>query len=64
MASFHGWGSPFSRLKSHYEKAVHFLPVVLNLGPFDYESSTLTTRPLYVNIAKFIVIYLYLYSNI
>ena len=36
-----------SRLWSH--------PVVLNMGPLDWESSTLTTRPLYVDDTIFSV---------
>ena len=52
---FYGWGSTASRLKSHYEEAVCFLPLkrrkderlsrswsnpaVLNMGPLDWESS-------------------------
>ena len=29
MAPFYGWGSTVSRLQSHYEETVHFLPLTL-----------------------------------
>ena len=30
--------------KSHYKESVYFLPAILNLEPFGWESSTFTTR--------------------
>ena len=29
MAPFYGWGSTISRLQSHYEETVYFLPLLL-----------------------------------
>ena len=71
MATFYGWGWTTSRVQSHYEQTVYFLPLssqkflvldqprkderlswhwshpaVLNMGPLNWESSALTTRPL------------------
>ena len=51
MAPFYGWRSTATRLEpeipsnswySFYQPWSH--PVVLNMGPLDWESSTLTTR--------------------
>ena len=80
MAPFYGRDSNVSRIQSHYEETVHFLPLgpqgylvlissiskdwrlrqpwnhslVLNPGPLDWKSSTLTTRPsLQLQIRRF-----------
>ena len=57
MAPFYGWGSAASRLQPLQGGSLLFTiqfpeanlgashPVVLNKGPLDWESSTLTTRP-------------------
>ena len=67
---FFGWGSTVSRLQSHYEETVYFLPfscqefLVFNWsileGWVDWESSALATRPLLQswrkpeNLSKFV----------
>ena len=53
MNPFLCMGFNASRLQSHYKETVYFLSrpwahlVVLNVGPLDWESSTLITWPLW-----------------
>ena len=80
VVTFYGWGSTASRLQSHFEETLYFLPfssqdllvlvestsggwrlsqpwsypVVLNLGPLDWESTAITTRPLLHCFVRFV----------
>ena len=47
MTPIYRWGPTTSRLQSHYVlRRPWGHPVVLNMGPLNWKSSVLTTRPL------------------
>ena len=37
MAPFYGWGSTFSRLQSHYEEIIYFLPLVPRRSLYSFD---------------------------
>ena len=69
MAPFIMDGVQLPQGYSHFEEAVYFLPprkderlsrpwshpVVLNTGPLDWQSSTLTTRPLLHKVSSAVI---------